>query len=52
MLSSWAYHNHQPEQDFAYGVYTPYAKLSDRESGGYVSRSLLNLHPIIIGHGE
>ena len=33
MLSSWAYHNHQPGQDFVYGVYTPYAKLPGRGNG-------------------
>ena len=32
-LSSWAYHNHQPGQDFVYGVYTPYAKLPGRGNG-------------------
>ena len=32
-LSSWTYQNHQPGQDFVYGVYTPYAKLPGRGNG-------------------
>jgi len=50
-LSSWAYHNHQPRQDFVYGVYTPYAKLPGHGNVWlYVFGSLPNLRLCGINH--